>query len=98
MKKKIWKKNLLLCAAVVLIAASPLWLKRDAAFEGADGQAMDAVAELNPTYQQWASPLITPPSGEVESLLFAVQAALGAGVLGFILGRMTGKGHQNDRD
>ena len=32
-----------------------------------------------------------PNSGEVESGLFALQAALGAGVAGYALGRMAGK-------
>ncbi len=35
-------------------------------------------------------PLWEPPSPEIESLLFAVQAALGAGVLGYYFGRRRG--------
>ena len=47
--------------------------------------------ELDPDYEPWFSPLLEPASGEIESLLFALQAALGAGVIGFVLGRMTAK-------
>lgn len=47
--------------------------------------------EINPDYEPWFSSLYEPASGEIESLLFAVQAALGAGVAGFILGRITAK-------
>ena len=31
-------------------------------------------------------PIIEPASGEIASLLFALQAALGAGVIGYYLG------------
>ena len=34
---------------------------------------------------------LTGPAGEVESGLFALQAALGAGVLGYVLGRLRGR-------
>ena len=36
-------------------------------------------------------PIFEPNSGEVESGLFAMQAALGAGIAGYALGRMSGK-------
>ncbi len=35
-------------------------------------------------------------SGEIESLLFALQAAIGAGVIGFGLGYLKGKKKVND--
>ena len=91
MKNAIWKKNLLLILAVVVIAVVPLYLCKDAEFGGADGEAMEIVSEIDPGYVAWAEPLLEPKSGEIESLLFALQAALGAGVVGFVLGRMTKK-------
>lgn len=89
---KLWQKNALLLLLVVLLAAVPLWLRQDAAFGGADGQAEELVGELNPTYETWFAPVLEPASGEVESMLFAVQAAIGSGVVCFILGRLTAKG------
>ena len=86
---KVWQKNLILIALVVIIAALPLWLLPNAEFGGADGQAEEVVQELNPGYQPWFEPILEPASGEVESLLFALQAAIGAGVVGFVLGRLT---------
>ena len=94
---KVWQKNLILIVLVVLLAALPLWLLPDAEFGGADGQAEEAILELQPDYEPWFESLIELPSGEVESLLFCVQAALGAGVMGFILGRMTGKPKEGKR-
>lgn len=88
---KLWQKNLILVALVVALAAVPLWLCRGAEFGGADGLAADAVMEENPDYVVWFEPLAEPASGEVESLLFALQAGIGAGVVGFILGRITAK-------
>lgn len=88
---KLWQKNLILILIVVLIAAVPLWLCRDAEFGGADGLAEELIVETHPDYEPWFSPIFEPASGEVESLLFALQAALGAGVIGFVLGRMTAK-------
>lgn len=87
----IWKKNVLLIAIVVILAALPLYLNKGAEFGGADGEAMDAISEVHPEYVAWIEPISEPASGEVESLLFALQAAIGAGVVGFVLGRMTRK-------
>lgn len=88
---KVWQKNAILIALVVVLAAVPLWLCRGAEFGGADSIAADVVLENDPDYEVWFEPLMEPASGEVESLLFALQAALGAGVVCFILGRMTAK-------
>ena len=86
---KVWQKNTILIILVVLLAAIPLWLRPDAEFGGADGEAEEAILELNPDYEPWFEPILEPASGEVESLLFALQAAIGAGVVGFVLGRIT---------
>ena len=86
---KVWQKNLILILLVIALAAVPLWLLPNAEFGGADGQAEEAITELNPDYEPWFEPILEPASGEVESLLFALQAAIGAGVVGFVLGRLT---------
>lgn len=82
--------NWILIAVVVLLGALPLWwVERPAdaeIFGGADDQAKDAIMEIAPAYEPWFEPLIEPASGEIASLLFALQAALGAGVLGWWLG------------
>ncbi len=88
---KVWQKNAILIALVIVLAALPLWLRRDAEFGGADSIAADVALESNPGYEVWFEPLMEPASGEVESLLFATQAALGAGVVGFVLGRITSR-------
>ena len=88
---KVWQKNLILILLVVVIAAVPLWLLPNAEFGGADGQAEEAIMELNPDYEPWFEPILEPASGEVESMLFALQAAIGSGLVCFVLGRVTAK-------
>lgn len=80
------KKNLLLGLLVVAIVILPLIIKSGSEFEGADDQAGGIIEEINPEYEPWAEPLWEPPSGEVESLLFSLQVAIGAGTIGYILG------------
>ena len=86
---KLWQKNLLLLLLAAIIVVVPLLLLPEAGFEGADGEAGDLIGEISPGYSPWFSPVLELPGGEVESLLFVLQAALGAGVAGWILGRMT---------
>ena len=86
---KVWQKNLILIVLVVILAAAPLWLCINAEFGGADGMAEELITETNPDYEPWFQPILEPASGEIESLLFALQAAIGAGIVGFVLGRLT---------
>lgn len=88
-KMKLWQRNLILIGVAVIIAVVPLIFLKNAEFAGADGLAEEAIIEIAPDYEPWFESIIELPSGEIESLLFALQAAIGAGVIGFILGRMT---------
>nr|WP_244532914.1 energy-coupling factor ABC transporter substrate-binding protein [Geitlerinema sp. PCC 9228] len=84
-------KNLLLLSGVVALSVIPLVAVKDSQFGGADGKAEAAIAEVEPNYQPWFSPVITPPGGETESMLFALQAAVGSGILGFAIGLYKGR-------
>lgn len=86
---KLWQKNLILLTFVVLVAVLPLIFLKDAEFAGADGIAEAEITRIAPTYEAWYQPWFEPASGEIESLLFALQAAIGAGVVGYVLGRIT---------
>lgn len=88
---KLWKKNVIMLVIIAIIAIVPLIIKQGAEFGGADGQAGEAIMEIQPDYEPWVESLYEPASGEIESLLFALQAALGAGVLGFGFGRLSAK-------
>ena len=84
-------ENLILILLVVAIAAFPLVWKAGAEFGGGDDQVKDVVAEINPEYKPWFEAIWSPPSSEVESFLFALQAALGAGVIGYWIGFQRGR-------
>lgn len=86
--------NWLLVAGVLALAVAPLIFVKGAEFGGADGQAEAAIAEIQPDYQPWFQPFFEPASGEIESLLFASQAALGAGVIGYAIGLYKGRSEQ----
>ena len=97
--------SLLLLAAAIAILPLLLPVTRglEEPFTGADGQAQAAIMAAHPDYEPWFQPLWEPPSGEIESLLFALQAALGAGLLGYYLGLRRGQsqrrgGKESDRE
>lgn len=84
------KRNIGLLLVAAVIALLPILGLRPggAEFAGADGEAEGVISAMAPDYQPWVASLWVPPSGEIESALFALQAALGAGVIGFVLGRL----------
>lgn len=81
----------LLLGIVALLAIIPLFLHPESEFGGADGAAEEVITSINPEVQPWFKPLWEPPGGETESLLFALQAAIGAGVIGYVLGLKQGE-------
>ena len=89
--ENIFKKNLFLIVLVVIIGVMPLLIIKNSEFGGADGKAEELIQEINPSYKPWVSNLIELPGGETESLLFSLQAALGAGIIGYILGYFKGE-------
>lgn len=60
---------------------------RGGEFGGADGEIEEVIMETREDYEPWFSALWEPPSGEIESLLFSSQAAIGAGFMGYYIGK-----------
>ena len=87
-------KNTILIFMVLALVVIPLALHGTAEFGGADGQAEELIGQINKDYQPWYSSFWEPPSGEIESLLFAVQAAVGTGFIGYYFGYVRGKKKQ----
>jgi cobalt/nickel transport protein len=81
----------LLLSLVILLILLPLFLNPGAAFEGTDALAGAAVAKAQPDMKPWFETIWQLPGGEIESLLFALQAALGAGFIGYYLGFKRGQ-------
>jgi cobalt/nickel transport protein len=94
------KYYIVLLALVAIIAILPLAMysgmgEDDGFFGGADGAAGEAVEETG--YEPWFNSIWEPPSGEIESLLFALQAAIGAIIIGYILGYFQGQAKERKR-
>lgn len=83
--------SILIVVLLLALVIFPLIFVNGAEFGGADGEAEGAITEINPDYTPWFSSFFEPASGEIESLLFASQAALGAGIICYTLGYMKGK-------
>lgn len=81
----------LLVALVVILAVAPLVLIRGAEFGGADDAAQEVISEISPETKPWFQPLWSPPGGEVATFLFSLQAAIGAGAIGYYLGLKKGR-------
>lgn len=77
---------IILLILVAIIAVYPLVTQQEAEFEGADGEAEEVITEINEDYEPWFEPLVGELPGEVESALFAIQAAIGASIIGYYFG------------
>ncbi len=90
-KAKTKNLNFILLALTIILIITPLVLNATAEYGGADGEAEGLITQINPGYEPWFNSLYEPPSGEIESLLFSTQAAIGAGFIGYYLGVKKGK-------
>jgi cobalt/nickel transport protein len=91
LKSKAKWNSWLLVLGVVVLTLSPLIIRPDAEFGGSDNQGLEAIKEIQPEYKPWFNPLFEISSSEVQSMLFAVQAAAGAGVIGYVIGLYRGR-------
>ena len=87
-------ENIILLIAVIIILIIPLVMysglgEDQGYFGGSDDQGSDSVSETG--YKPWFNSIWVPPSGEIESLLFALQAAIGALIIGYFFGLWRGQ-------
>lgn len=82
-------QNIILLVLVVIIAIVPLVMYSGIGTEkGYFGGSDDAVSKVieNTGYEPWYSSFWEIPSPEIEGLLFAIQSAIGALILGYFFG------------
>ncbi|MCK9152406.1 energy-coupling factor ABC transporter substrate-binding protein [Methanobacterium alcaliphilum] len=94
------KRAIILLSLVAIITIIPLVMyngvgEDEGYFGGADGAAGDAIEETG--YEPWFNSFWEPPSGEIESLLFALQAAIGAIIIGYVFGYYNGQAKERKR-
>ncbi len=87
MKKINW--NIVLVLLVIVVVAGCLVWAGGAEFGGTDNAATAIIEQQN--YTPWFDYLLAPSSPVVESFLFSLQAAIGAGVLFFGIGYFVGR-------
>lgn len=83
---------ILLILVVVLMAFVPLFALPDKEFGGSDDAGSVVVEEVDSSYRPWFEPVFEKAlghelPGEVESLLFCIQTAIGVGIIAFVMGR-----------
>ncbi|WP_407375263.1 energy-coupling factor ABC transporter substrate-binding protein [Methanobrevibacter sp.] len=86
---------LAIICAIIFIAPLAMYHghgEDDGYFGGSDDAAGEAVESSG--FTPWASSIWEPPSGEIESLLFALQAAIGAIIIGYFFGYWRGQGKE----
>jgi cobalt/nickel transport protein len=82
--------NWLIAIAVLSLAFFPIFFIKGE-YQGADDRSEAAIKSANADYHPWFEPILKPASGEIETFLFATQAALGAGTIGYIIGLYKGR-------
>lgn len=94
-----FKHRLEILAILAIVGFCALFLytssiMSDAEFAGADTIGSSKVAEITGRSEEEFQPLIwqwTPPSGEIEAGIFALQAAIGGIMVGWVFGYWKGQ-------
>lgn len=85
-----------LIVTILVLVLGPLIFLPGAAFEGSDGAGSDMVAEVRGDYEPWFTPLLErliggELPGEVESLFFSLQTAIGVSIIAFGFGYLVAR-------
>ncbi|SCG85249.1 energy-coupling factor ABC transporter substrate-binding protein [Methanobacterium congolense] len=89
MVSKVTKRAIILLCITAALLIFPLAFyngkgEDQGYFSGTDGQGPEYLESLG--YHPWINSIWTPPSGEIEVLLFSLQAAIGAIIIGYFMG------------
>ena len=90
-------QNIILIVLVAALVIVPLAFSHGE-FGGSDDQGTAQITKNDPGDKVWAHPLWSPPSGEIETLLFTLQGSLGTGIITYIFGYQRGKNKQRKED
>ncbi|MEY8320254.1 cobalt transport protein CbiN [Lachnospiraceae bacterium 46-61] len=92
MSKKNKITMLVLFLIMIVLIVFPILALKNAEFGGSDDAGSVMIEKINGKYEPWFTPVLEKYingeiPGEIESLLFCIQTALGVGVIAFYIGR-----------
>ena len=93
---------LVLFLIVIVLIVFPVLALKEAEFGGSDDAGSIMIEEINGEYEPWFTPVLEryidgEIPGEIESLLFCIQTALGVGVIAFYMGRFVERKKQEQK-
>lgn len=92
------KSSYFLIFGVIILGLLPFFIGSESNFSGTDNLAQAAIKTTDPSYHPWFQPLVGTLGRETETLLFSLQAAAGAGIIGYIFGFFQGKKKQKEQE
>jgi cobalt/nickel transport protein len=90
--------NTWLLGGAVILSMAPVLMYQGKEFKATDSINITAIEAVKPGYKPWFEPIIKPSGGEIETFLFATQAAIGSGVTCYILGLYKGRTERRKTD
>jgi cobalt/nickel transport protein len=90
--------NTWLLGGAVILSMAPVLMYQGKEFKATDSINVTAIEQVKPGYKPWFEPVIKPSGGEIETFLFATQAAIGSGVTCYILGLYKGRTERRKAD
>ena len=90
--------NTWLLGGAVILSLAPVLIYQGKEFKATDSINITAIEQVKPGYKPWFEPVIKPSGGEIETFLFATQAAIGSGVVCYILGLYKGRTERRKTD
>ena len=78
------RTTIMLLIIITLIAYPLIFESKAVSVPSSDDQGPAWI--LSTGYVPWVHPIWTPPNSDIEAGLFALQAALGAGLMGYVFG------------
>jgi cobalt/nickel transport protein len=90
--------NTWLLSGAVVLSMAPVLMYQGKEFKATDSINITAIEAVKPGYKPWFEPIIKPSGGEIETFLFATQAAIGSGIACYILGLYKGRTERRQAD
>jgi cobalt/nickel transport protein len=90
--------NICLLGSAVVLSFAPVLIFQGKEFKATDSINVTAIEEVKPGYKPWFTPIVKPSGGEVETFLFSAQAAIGSGIVCYILGLYKGRAERKQSD